>query len=74
MTDEPDEEYRPSDPQGRFAGMPYDLRRPTGAKLAERWWNGRDPRLFTPKVFGWGYDLNAYWLAHPGEYLKARRR
>jgi len=38
--------------------MPYDWRRPTVARLKSRWWNPEDPRLFTPKTFGWGYDLN----------------
>ena len=28
-------------------------------------WNPQDRRLLTPKAFGWGYDINFYWLAHP---------
>ncbi len=43
---------------GRFLGVPYDWRRPTVARVKERWWNPGDPRLFTPKTFGWGYDVN----------------
>jgi hypothetical protein len=43
---------------GRFLGVPYDWRRPTAARLKSRWWNPDEPRLFTPKTFGWGYDLN----------------
>ena len=43
---------------GTFLGVPYDWRRPTAARLKQRWWNADDPRLFTPKTFGWGYDLN----------------
>jgi hypothetical protein len=58
------------EPQGRFAGMPYDLRRPTVARARARLWNRDDHRLFTPKAFGWGYDVNFYWLAHPREYLR----
>lgn len=58
------------EPQGRFAGMPYDLRRPTVARARARMWNRDDRRLFTPKTFGWGYDLNLYWIAHPREYLR----
>ncbi len=58
------------EPQGKLAGMPYDLRRPSMAKVKSRWWNPKDPHLFTPKAFGWGYDINVYWLAHPGAYLK----
>ena len=43
---------------GTFLGMPYDWRRPTTARLKERWWNPSDPRVFTPRWFGWGYDIN----------------
>jgi putative transposase len=38
-----------------------------------RLWNPEDPRLFTPKAFGWGLDLNAYWVAHPRQWRDARR-
>jgi hypothetical protein len=58
---------------GTRAGMPYDLRRPTGQRLRRRAWNPEEPRLFTPKTFGWGYGLNFYWLCHPSEYLRRRR-
>ncbi len=60
-------------PQGHLAGIPYDWRRPTMARLKARGWNSHDRRLFTPKTFGWGFDINAYWLAHPGQYLRGRR-
>ncbi len=50
--------------QGAFLGVPYDWRRPTGARALSRMWNPDDPRLFTPKSFGWGYDLNFYRLLH----------
>lgn len=43
---------------GRFLGAPYDRRRPTLARIEERWWNPAEPRLFTPKVTGWGWALN----------------
>lgn len=43
---------------GKFLGIPYDWRRPTVARTKQRWWNPDDPRLFTPKVTGWGYDIN----------------
>ena len=43
---------------GKFLGVPYDWRRPTLARTKERWWNPDEPRLLTPKVFGWGWDLN----------------
>lgn len=50
---------------GSFLGIPYDWRRPTAARTRSRWWNAEDPRVFTPKVFGWGYDLNLYRILHP---------
>jgi hypothetical protein len=65
-------EQAPPDPQGRFVGVPYDWRRPTLARVRARWWNPNDPRLFTPKSYGWGWDLNAYWIAHPVSYIRAR--
>ena len=52
-------------PQGRKVGIPYDLRRPTLSKLRSRWWNPADARVFTPKTFGMGWDINLYRLAHP---------
>jgi hypothetical protein len=55
---------------GTWLGIPYDWRRPTKERFKSRWWNPDDPRILTPRAFGWGYDLNFYWLVHPG----ARRR
>ena len=44
---------------GKFLGVPYDFRRQGfKARLKQRWWNPAEPRLFTPKTFGWGYDIN----------------
>ena len=43
---------------GTYLGIPYDWRRPTLARARSRWWNPRDRRLFTPKTFGWGFDIN----------------
>jgi Family of unknown function (DUF5808) len=43
---------------GRFLWAPYDWRRPTIARVKSRWWNPDEPRLFTPKAFGWGWDIN----------------
>ncbi|WP_227984203.1 DUF5808 domain-containing protein [Nocardia spumae] len=59
---EPDD--RVPAPQGKALGMPYDWRRPTFARIRARLWNPDDPRIFTPKSFGWGYDLNLYRLLH----------
>ena len=43
---------------GTFLGVPYDWRRPTVARAKSRWWNPGDRRLFTPKTYGWGWDIN----------------
>lgn len=43
---------------GIYLGIPFDWRRPTIARAKSRWWNRRDSRLFTPKTFGWGWDIN----------------
>jgi hypothetical protein len=43
---------------GKFLGVPYDWRRPTVARAKSRWWNDDDSRIFTPKTYGWGYDVN----------------
>jgi hypothetical protein len=52
--------------------MPYDLRKPTAGRAQARLWNPHDRRLLTPKAYGWGYDLNFYWLAHPIRYFSRR--
>ena len=55
-----DDSMTPNKPAtGTFLRIPYDWR-PTGfwSRLKQRWWNPADPRLFTPKAFGWGYDIN----------------
>lgn len=43
---------------GKFLGIPYDWRRPTVERYKSRWWNPDDTRIFTPRAFGWGYDVN----------------
>lgn len=48
------------EPQGRFLGLPYDLRRPTFGRFKSRFWNPDDKRVLTPTVFGWGYAINLY--------------
>lgn len=45
---------------GIFLNVPYDFRRPTVARIQERWWNRNDKRIITPRVFGWGYAINFY--------------
>ncbi len=68
----PGQGQQPPQPQGHFWGLPYDWRKPALARIAARWWNPDDRRLFTPKSFGWGYVLNFYWLIHPVRYLRRR--
>jgi hypothetical protein len=48
---------------GRFLGMPYDVRVPDSSRIASRWWNPLDPRVFVPRVFGLGWDVNFGALA-----------
>ena len=55
---------------GKFLGVPYDWRRPTWARVKKRWWNPNDRRVFTPKSYGWGYDIN---LREVGRRLGLRR-
>jgi hypothetical protein len=60
-------QLRPPDEQaprgtGTFLGMPYDFRAPSWERVRERAWNPADQRLFTPKSFGWGYDINLHEL------------
>jgi len=43
---------------GTFLGIPYDWRPPTLARAKSRLWNRDDPRLFTPKAYGIGWDIN----------------
>lgn len=50
--------------QGKVAGVPYDFRLPTPARVKERWWNPEDERLLTPHVFGVGWSVNLYRLWH----------
>jgi hypothetical protein len=43
---------------GTVLGVPYDFRRPTLKRARSRMWNRRERRLFTPRTFGLGWDLN----------------
>lgn len=72
MTDH--EEGAAREPQGRFAGLPYNWRPLTLARARARWWNPGDPRILTPKAFGWGLDLNLYWIFHPRRLARRRSR
>lgn len=48
---------------GRLLGVPYDIRVPSTDRIASRWWNPLDPRIFVPRVFGLGWDINFGALA-----------
>ncbi|HEY7144227.1 MAG TPA: DUF5808 domain-containing protein [Streptosporangiaceae bacterium] len=65
---------RVPEPQGHAAGLPYDFGRLTWARVRARAWNPDDPRVLTPKTFGWGLGVNYYWLVHPARLVRARRR
>jgi len=49
-------------PAGRILGVPYDWRF-TPERVASRWWNPRDQRIFMPRAFGIGWDINFGALA-----------
>jgi len=53
MRDHDDDAGSVPEPQRRHAGLPYDFRRPTAARIRARAWNPDDPRILTPKTFGW---------------------
>lgn len=48
---------------GKVFGIPYDVRFPTAERVAERLWNPRDPRIWMPRIWGLGWDLNFGALA-----------
>jgi Family of unknown function (DUF5808) len=72
MTDGQSDDRVP-EAQGHVGVFPYDWRRPTLARFRARWWNRSDPRVFTPRAFGVGWDVNWYWVVHPGEAARSRR-
>ena len=46
-------------PHGAYAGLPYDWRRPSRARSRARLWNPDDPRVLTPKSYGWGWAITS---------------
>jgi hypothetical protein len=52
----------PEDKNGTLLRLPYDWRRPTWVRLKARAWNADDPRMLTPKTFGWGLSINLHAL------------
>ena len=59
-------------PQQTFLGMPmaweFDVR-----KMARNYWNPEDERVFPPKVFGIGWDLNGHALMRRLGMIPPRR-
>jgi hypothetical protein len=58
-----DQLRRPPDDRtwnGRVAGVPYDFRVPTLARVQQRLWNPNDDRVLVPNVFGMGWTFNLY--------------
>jgi Family of unknown function (DUF5808) len=45
---------------GKVLGIPYDFRLPTWKKLKSHYWNPDDDRIFIPRAFGVGWDINFY--------------
>ncbi|GAB2464347.1 DUF5808 domain-containing protein [Jatrophihabitans fulvus] len=44
----------------RFLGLPYNWERPRRGDARRSMWDPDDGRIFTPKRFGWGYNLNLH--------------
>lgn len=57
---------------GRLLGMPYDLDRPTWARVKRRVWNAEDDRILVPEVFGWGWTVNLHALLRRAGSLRRR--
>jgi len=53
----------PDRSHGTLLGMPYDVRVPSSDRIASRWWDPMDARVFVPRVFGIGWDINFGALA-----------
>lgn len=41
-----------------FGWLPYDFRRPTMQRVRDTMWAPMNPKLFMPRVFGLGWDIN----------------
>jgi hypothetical protein len=52
---------------GRVAGVPYDFRPPTSQRVVEKVWNPSNPSICAPTLWGVGWSVNVYRLAHPLE-------
>lgn len=50
---------------GRIAGVPYDFRKPTAERSLAKLWNPDNPSICAPTLWGVGWTVNLYRLAHP---------
>lgn len=65
-----DQLRRPPDQRtgyGRVAGVPYDFRPPTLDRVLQKVWNEENPSICAPTLWGVGWTVNLYRLAHPLE-------
>lgn len=46
--------------RGKVGVVPYDFNPPTWDRLLSAYWNPKDDRLFTERVFGVGWAINFY--------------
>jgi hypothetical protein len=63
-----DQVRRPVDQRtwtGRIAGVPYDFRPPTVDRVLDKVWDPGNPSIMAPTVWGVGWSINLYRLAHP---------
>ena len=58
---------------GKFAGAPYDWRKPTKKRFKSRVWNPEAP-FITKRWYGWGYDFNFFAVVHPIKWRNARSK
>lgn len=57
-----------NEPKTKFLGMPMKWDR---KKMFSNLWNAEDERIFPPKNFGIGWDLNFHALAKKSGLIKA---
>ena len=58
---------------GRVWVVPYDLRRPTAARIRHAYWDPDDDRIIGPKPFGVGWAINLPGLAAAVRSVADRR-
>ena len=57
--------------EGEVLGfVPYSFKPPTWQRIRDAYWNERDDRLFTPRVFGvgWAVNLHRAYMLVSGAY------